>query len=384
MSTNLSDDEQMLVDTVRAFIDRDVKPTVNEVEHANEYPEAWIAAMKEMGIFGLAVPEEYDGLPVSMPAYIRVTEELARGWMSLSGAMGGHTVVAKLLTLYGTEEQKQKYLPPMATGELRATMALTEPNGGSDLQAITTTAKADGDDLVINGSKTWISNVRRSGLVAVLVKTDPAAEPRHTGMSIVLVEPGDGFSISRDLPKMGYKGVESCEISFDNYRTPAAQILGGEPGKGFAQFMKGLEVGRIQVAARSLGVAAAALEDSLQYAQERETFGKPIWKHQSIGNYLADMATKLTAARQLTLFAAEKYESGERCDMEAGMAKLFASEIAQEIALNAIRIHGGYGYSTEYNVERYYRDAPLMIVGEGTNEIQKNVIAAQLVARGGL
>jgi butyryl-CoA dehydrogenase len=374
----------MLVDTVRAFIDRDVKPTVNEVEHANEYPEAWIDAMKEMGIFGLAVPEEYDGLPVSMPAYIRVTEELARGWMSLAGAMGGHTVVAKLLTMFGTDEQKQKYLPLMATGELRATMALTEPNGGSDLQAITTTAKGDGDDLVINGSKTWISNVRRSGLVAVLVKTDPAAEPRHTGMSIVLVEPGDGFSISRDLPKMGYKGVESCEISFDNYRTPAAQILGGEPGKGFAQFMKGLEVGRIQVAARSLGVATAALEDSLQYAQERETFGKPIWKHQSVGNYLADMATKLTAARQLTLFAAEKYESGERCDMEAGMAKLFASEVAQEIALNAIRIHGGYGYSTEYNVERYYRDAPLMIVGEGTNEIQKNVIAAQLVARGGL
>ena len=384
MTSKLNDEEQMLVDTVRAFIDRDVKPTVNEIEHANEYPEAWIEAMKEMGIFGLAVPEEYDGLPVSMPAYIRVTEELARGWMSLAGAMGGHTVVAKLLVMYGTDEQKQKYLPLMATGELRATMALTEPNGGSDLQAITTTAKADGDDLVINGSKTWISNVRRSGLVAVLVKTDPAAEPRHTGMSIVLVEPGDGFSISRDLPKLGYKGVESCEISFDNYRTPKTQILGGEPGKGFAQFMKGLEVGRIQVAARSLGVATAALEDSLQYAQERETFGKPIWKHQSIGNYLAEMATKLTAARQLTLFAAEKYESGERCDMEAGMAKLYASEVAQEIALNAIRIHGGYGYSTEYNVERYYRDAPLMIVGEGTNEIQKNVIAAQLVARGGL
>jgi butyryl-CoA dehydrogenase len=384
MTNHLNDDEQMLVDTVRAFIDRDVKPTVNEVEHANEYPEAWIEAMKEMGIFGLAIPEEYDGLPVSMPAYIRVTEELARGWMSLAGAMGGHTVVAKLLVMYGTEEQKQKYLPRMATGELRATMALTEPNGGSDLQAISTTAKLDGDDLVINGSKTWISNVRRSGLVAVLAKTDPNAEPRHTGMSIVLVEPGDGFSISRDLPKLGYKGVESCEISFDNYRTPKAQILGGEPGMGFAQFMKGLEVGRIQVASRSLGVATAALEDSLRYAQERETFGKPIWKHQSIGNYLAEMATKLTAARQLTLFAAEKYESGERCDMEAGMAKLFASEIAQEIALNAIRIHGGYGYSTEYDVERYYRDAPLMIVGEGTNEIQKNVIAAQLVARGGL
>jgi butyryl-CoA dehydrogenase len=384
MTTSLTEEEQMLVDTVRAFIDRDVKPTVNEVEHANEYPEAWIEQMKEMGIYGLAVPEEYDGLPISMPAYVQVTEELARGWMSLSGAMGGHTVVAKLLTMYGTEEQKSKYLPLMATGELRATMALTEPSGGSDLQAISTVARADGDDLVINGSKTWISNARRSGLIALLAKTDPNAEPRHSGMSIILVEPGEGMNISRDLPKLGYKGVESCEISFDDYRTPAAQILGGEPGKGFAQFMKGLEVGRIQVAARSLGVAAAALEDSIKYSQERETFGKAIWKHQSIGNYLADMATKLTAARQLTLFAAEKYESGERCDMEAGMAKLFASEVAMEIALNAIRIHGGYGYSTEYDVERYFRDAPLMIVGEGTNEIQKNVIAAQLIARGGL
>jgi butyryl-CoA dehydrogenase len=383
-SYNLSEEEQMLVDTVRAFIDRDVKPTVNEVEHANEYPAAWIDQMKEMGIFGLAVPEEYDGLPISMPAYVAVTEELARGWMSLSGAMGGHTVVAKLLTMYGTDEQKSKYLPAMATGELRATMALTEPGGGSDLQAITTVARADGDDLVINGSKTWISNARHSGLIALLVKTDPKAEPRHTGMSIVLVEPGAGMTISRDLPKLGYKGVESCEISFDDYRTPASQILCGAPGHGFTQFMKGLEVGRIQVAARSLGVAAAALEDSIKYAQERETFGKPIWKHQSIGNYLAEMATKLTAARQLTRFAAEKYESGERCDMEAGMAKLFTSEIAMEIALNAIRIHGGYGYSTEYDVERYFRDAPLMIVGEGTNEIQKNVIAAQLIARGGL
>ena len=384
MASYLSEEEQMLVDTVRAFIDRDVKPTVNEVEHANEYPHDWIEAMKEMGIYGLAVPEEYDGLPISMPAYVAVTEELARGWMSLSGAMGGHTVVAKLLTMYGTEEQKSTYLPRMAIGELRATMALTEPSGGSDLQAISTTAREDGDDLVINGSKTWISNARRSGLIALLVKTDPAAKPAHTGMSIVLVEPGDGMTISRDLPKLGYKGVESCEIAFDGYRTPKSQILGGEPGKGFAQFMKGLEVGRIQVAARSLGVAAAALEDSLKYAQERETFGKPIWKHQSVGNYLAEMATKLTAARQLTRFAAEKYESGERCDMEAGMAKLFASEVAMEIALNAIRIHGGYGYSTEYDVERYFRDAPLMIVGEGTNEIQKNVIAAQLVARGGL
>jgi alkylation response protein AidB-like acyl-CoA dehydrogenase len=263
-------------------------------------------------------------------------------------------------------------------------MALTEPGGGSDLQAMTTVALQEGDELVINGAKTWISNARRSGLVALLVKTDPKAEPRYKGMSIVLVEPGEGFNISKDLPKLGYKGIESCEISFDNYRTPVSQILGGEPGHGFTQFMKGLETGRIQVAARSLGVAAAALEDSIRYSQERETFGKPIWKHQSIGNYLAEMATKLTAARQLTRYAAEKFESGERCDMEAGMAKLYASEVAMEIALNAIRIHGGYGYSTEYDAERYFRDAPLMIVGEGTNEIQKNVIAQQLIARGGL
>ncbi|MBK5238280.1 MAG: acyl-CoA dehydrogenase family protein [Actinomycetales bacterium] len=384
MTYNLSEEEQMLVDTVRAFIDRDVRPTVREVEHANEYPEAWIEQMKDIGIFGLAVPEEYDGMPVSMPCYVQVTEELARGWMSLAGAVGGHTVVAKLLTMFGTEEQKKHYLPRMATGELRATMALTEPGGGSDLQAITTVARADGDDLVVNGSKTWISNARRSGLIALLAKTDPNAKPRHSGMSIVLVEHGPGLTVSRDLPKLGYKGVESCEIAFEDYRISQTAILGGEAGKGFVQFMKGLETGRIQVAARSLGVAAAALEDSLEYAQQRETFGKPIWKHQSIGNYLAEMATKLTAARQLTRFAAEKFESGERCDMEAGMAKLFASEVAMEIALDAVRIHGGYGYSTEYNVERYFRDAPLMIVGEGTNEIQKNVIAAQLVARGGL
>jgi alkylation response protein AidB-like acyl-CoA dehydrogenase len=384
MTYNLNEEEQMLVDTVRAFIDRDVKPTVREVEHANEYPEAWIEQMKDIGIFGLAIPEEYEGMPVSMPCYVQITEELARGWMSLSGAVGGHTVVSKLLTLFGTEVQKQQYLPRMATGELRATMALTEPGGGSDLQAITTIAREDGEDLVINGAKTWISNARRSGLIALLVKTDPNAKPRHSGMSIVLVEHGPGLTVSRDLPKLGYKGVESCEIAFEDYRISQSAILGGEAGKGFVQFMKGLETGRIQVAARSLGVAAAALEDSLDYAQQRETFGKPIWKHQSIGNYLAEMATKLTAARQLTWFAAEKFESGERCDMEAGMAKLFASEVAMEIALDAVRIHGGYGYSTEYNVERYFRDAPLMIVGEGTNEIQKNVIAAQLVARGGL
>ena len=384
MSSALTEEERLLVQTVRAFIDRDVKPTVRDVEHANEYPEKWIEQMKQIGIYGLAIPEEYGGSPVSMPCYVLVTQELARGWMSLAGAMGGHTVVAKLLTLFGTEEQKKTYLPAMATGEVRATMALTEPGGGSDLQNMTTTALPDGQDLVITGTKTWISNARRSGVIALLCKTDPKATPRHTGISIVLAEHGPGLTVSRDLPKLGYKGVESCELSFDGYRVAGSAILGGVPGKGFAQMMKGLETGRIQVASRALGVATAALEDALAYAQQRESFGQPIWKHQAVGNYLADMATKLTAARQLTLYAAERYESGERCDMEAGMAKLFASEVAMEIALNAVRIHGGYGYSTEYDAERYFRDAPLMIVGEGTNEIQRNVIAAQLVSRGGI
>jgi alkylation response protein AidB-like acyl-CoA dehydrogenase len=380
----LTEEETFLVQTVRAFIDREVKPTVRDVEHANEYPERWIEQMKEMGIYGLAVPEQYGGLPVSMPCYAEVTEELARGWMSLAGAMGGHTVVAKLLVHFGTEDQKERYLPRMASGEVRATMALTEAGGGSDLQAMTTVARSDGDDFVINGSKTWISNARRSGLIALLCKTDPAAKPRHKGMSIILVEHGPGLEVSRDLPKLGYKGVETCELIFTDYRTSKSQVLGGEPGQGFGQMMRGLETGRIQVASRALGVGAAAFEDALKYAQQRESFGKPIWKHQAIGHYLADMATKLTAARQLTRYAAEKFDRGERCDMEAGMAKLFASEVGLEIAVNAVRIHGGYGYSTEFDVERYFRDAPLMIVGEGTNEIQRNVIAAQLVARGGI
>lgn len=310
MNTGLNDEESLLVETVRAFIDRDVKPTVREVEHADAYPEAWIEQMKRIGIFGLAIPDQYGGCPVSMPCYVWVTQELARGWMSLAGAMGGHTVVAKLLSLFGTEEQKRKYLPAMATGELRATMALTEPGGGSDLQAMSTVARADGKELVINGAKTWISNARRSGLIALLCKTDPNATPRHKGMSVVLVEHGPGLTVSRDLPKLGYKGVESCELRFDDCRVPTSAILGGVAGCGFRQMMKGLETGRIQVAARALGVATAALEDALSYARQRESFGQPIWKHQSVGNYLADMATKLTAARQLTRYAAEKFDSG--------------------------------------------------------------------------
>jgi len=381
MTDQLSDEEEFLVETIRNFIDRDVWSAVRDMEHANEYPYAWIEQMKYLGVFGLAIPEQFGGTRVSTSCYVRVTEELARGWMSLAGAMGGHTVVAKLLLLFGTEEQQNAYLPRMATGELRAAMALTEPGGGSDLQAMTTTARRDGDELVINGQKTWITNARTSGLIALLCKTDPAAQPAHTGISIVLVEKGPGLTVTQDLPKLGYKGVESCDLIFDDYRTTATSVLGGTPGSGFTQMMKGLEIGRLNVAARALGVGAAALNDAVAYAQQRESFGKPIWRHQSIGNYLADMVTKLTAARQLTLHAAERYDAGVRADMEAGMAKLFASEVAMEIALNAIRIHGGHGYSTEFDVERYFRDAPLMIVGEGTNEIQRNVIASQLIAR---
>jgi alkylation response protein AidB-like acyl-CoA dehydrogenase len=382
--TGLTTEERAIIDTVRQFVDRQVRPVARELEHANAYPGHLIDQMKALGIFGLAIPEPWGEAPVSMPCYALLTAELARGWMSLAGAMGGHTVVAKLLTAFGTAEQRDRYLPPMATGELRAAMALTEPGGGSDLQAMTTVARPHDDGYLVNGAKTWISNARRSGLIALLCKTDPAARPAHTGISILLIEPGPGFTVSKDLPKLGYKGVESCELTFEDMPVPADAVLGGAEGQGFTQMMKGLETGRIQVAARALGVGWAAFEDALRYAQERESFGKPIWRHQFIGGYLADMATKLTAAQQLILYAAGRCETGERCDMEAGMAKLFASEVAMEAALNAVRIHGGYGYSTEFDVERYLRDAPLMIVGEGTNEIQRNVIAAQLVQRGGL
>jgi alkylation response protein AidB-like acyl-CoA dehydrogenase len=377
----LSKDETAIVELVREFVDKEVKPVVRDLEHDNAYPEELIEQMKQMGIFGLAIPEPWGEARVSVPCYAAVTEELARGWMSLAGAMGGHTVVAKLLLTFGRPEQKDRYLQKMATGEIRATMALTEPGGGSDLQAMRTWAERDGDAYVINGAKTWITNARRSQLVALLCKTDRAAKPAHRGISILLVEKGPGFAVSRDLPKLGYKGVESCELSFDNFRAPTTSLLGEAEGQGFAQMMQGLEIGRIQVASRALGVGRAALEDSLRYAQERETFGKPIWQHQSIGNYLADMATRLTAARQLVMYAARRYESGARADMEAGMAKLFASETAMQIALDAVRIHGGYGYSTEFDVERYFRDAPLMIVGEGTNEIQRNVITRELIKR---
>jgi alkylation response protein AidB-like acyl-CoA dehydrogenase len=379
--TGLDAEESAIVALVREFVDSEVRPVARELEHANRYPGELIGQMKRLGMFGLVIPEPWGEARVSTSCFALVTEELARGWMSLAGAMGGHTVVATLILAYGTGEQKQRYLPRMATGEIRATMALTEPGGGSDLQAMRTTARRRGERYVVNGSKVWISNARHARLTALLCKTDPAARPPHAGISILLAEPGPGFAVSRDLPKLGYKGVESCELSFDEFEVPAGALLGGREGEGFRQMMRGLEIGRIQVAARAVGVGRAALEDALRYAQQRESFGQPIWRHQSIGNYLADMVTKLTAARQLVLHAARCFDAGQRADMEAGMAKLFASEAAMQIALDAVRIHGGYGYSTEFDVERYFRDAPLMIVGEGTNEIQRNVIARQLIQR---
>ena len=359
---------------VADFVDTTVRPVARELEHADAYPEDLLEQMKRMGVFGLLAPAEYGGADVSASCFVLVAEQLARGWMSLAGAMGGHSVITYLIKTYGTPEQRDTYLPRLATGELRAAMALTEPGGGSDLQAMTTMATRDGESYVVSGGKTWITNARRAGLLAMLCRTEE-------GFAVLLIEAGTGYTVSRDLPKLGYKGVESCEVHFDDVRVPLRAALGGETAKGFAQMMRGLEIGRIQVAARAVGVAQAAFDDALRYAQQRHSFGKPIWQHQSIGNYLADAATKLHAARLLTLDAAARIDSGQRADLEAGMAKLFASEACLEITTNAIRIHGGYGYSTEFDVERYFRDAPLMVVGEGTNEIQRNVIVRQLIAR---
>jgi len=375
-------EEQTYLETVARFVDADVRPVVRELEHTNTFPAELIERMRALGIFGLCIPDGYGGGAVSTSCYAMVAAELARGWMSLAGAMGPHSVVATLIKHFGTEEQRRKWLPRMATGEIRGAMALTEPGGGSDLQAMRTTARRQTDGTyVVNGSKTWITNARRAGVIALLCKTDPQASPAHRGVSLILVEPGPGFVVSRDLPKLGYKGVESCELSFADYHAPADALIGGIEGEGFAQMMRGLELGRVQVAARAVGVAQAAVDDAVRYSQQRESFGVPIWQHQAVGHLLATMATKTEAARQLMLYAAERYDSGERSDMEAGMAKLFASEVCLEVSADAMRVHGGYGYSPEFDVERYYRDAPLMVLGEGTNEIQKNVIARQLIAR---
>jgi isovaleryl-CoA dehydrogenase len=354
---------------------------VRELDHGDIYPADLIEEMKALGVFGLRVPRPWGESGVTVPCFALVTAELARGWISLAGAFGGHSVVTTLIERFGRPDQQDEYLPRLATGEIRATMALTEPAGGSDLQGIQTIARRDGGDLVINGTKTWISNAVHSELTALLVKTDPEADPASRGISVVLLEKVPGFEVSRPLGKLGYKGIESCELSFTDCRVPASAVLGDEPGVGFAQMMHGLEIGRIQVAGRAVGVAQAALDDAVTYSQERSTFGKPIWQHQSVGNLLADMATKVSAARLLMLHAAVQFEAGERADLEAGMAKLFASEVSMQVALDSLRVHGGYGYSTEFDVERYFRDAPLTIVGEGTNEIQRGVIARRLIER---
>ncbi|MGY1719014.1 acyl-CoA dehydrogenase family protein [Blastococcus sp. SYSU DS0552] len=379
--TALPPHEEEFVALTAEFVDRRVRPRVAEFEAEDRYPHDFVEEMKALGLFGLLVPEEHGGSGVSTACFARVTEELARGWMSLAGAIGGHSVISHLLATVGTEQQRAGYLPRMATGGVRATMALTEPGGGSDLQAMRTHAVRTGDGWEITGSKTWISNAQHSQLIGLLCRTDRDAVPPHTGMSVLLVEPGDGLQISAKIPKLGYRGIEACELTFDAMRVPGTAVLGGEPGRGWVQMMRGLEVGRVQVAARAVGVAQAALAAATRYAQERESFGVPIWKHQSVGNLLADMATKVQAARLLTADAAEKLDGGARADMEAGMAKLFASETAMQVALDAMRVHGGYGYSKEFDVERYFRDAPLMILGEGTNEIQRTVIAAQWIAR---
>jgi len=379
--SDLNPDERDIVSVVHDWVEQSVRPVARDLEHANAYPGELIDAMKHLGVFGLAVPQAYGGSGVSTPCFALVTEELARGWMSLAGAMGGHSVVARLITMFGTGAQQDRWLPRLATGQARAAMALTEPAGGSDLQAIRTRAAANGGGYRLDGVKTWITNARRADVVAVLCKTDPDAVPASHGISILLAEKGPGFTVSRDLPKLGYKGLESCEIVFDGYECPAGALLGAREGQGFRQMMGGLELGRIQVAARAVGVARAAFEDSMRYAQQRETFGQPIWRHQAVGHRLADMATRVDAARLLTLRAAAALDAGRRSDLEAGMAKLFASEACLQVTADAIKVHGGYGFSAEFDVERYYRDAPLMVVGEGTNDIQRNVIIRQLVDR---
>jgi alkylation response protein AidB-like acyl-CoA dehydrogenase len=387
---DLDPGERDIVKVVHEWVEDSVRPVVRDLEHANTYPAEQIETMKQLGVYGLVVPEAYGGSGVSTPCFALVTEELARGWMSLAGAMGGHSVVARLITMFGTSAQKNRWLPDLATGRVRATMALTEPSGGSDLQAIRTRATAADGGYRLDGVKTWITNARTAQVTAVLCKTDPGAVPVSHGISILLAEQGPGFTVSRDLPKLGYKGVESCEIVFDGYECPAEALLGGEEGQGFRQMMGGLELGRIQVAARAVGVARAAFEDSIRYAQQRETFGQPIWRHQAVGHRLADMATQVDAARLMTLRAAAALDAaaagatagaGGRTDLEAGMAKLFASETCLRVTAEAIKVHGGYGYSAEFDVERYYRDAPLMVVGEGTNDIQRNVIVRQLIDR---
>lgn len=369
-----------IVNNVGTWVDREVKPQASEFEHADVYPDPLVKGMSEMGLFGIKIPEDYGGLDLTFECYAGVCIELARGWMSLAGIINTHVLVGYAISEYGTEEQKQKFLPRLVEPEIRCALTITEPDAGSDAQAIKTTAKRDGDDYVINGQKMWVTNGQRAGVYLLMAKTDPAANPRHKGITAFLVEAGTpGFSVGKKFDKLGYKGVETTELSFDDARVPASSVLGGQEGSGFQHIMSALEVGRINVAGRGVGVAQSAFDDAIRYAQQREAFGKPIFEHQAQQLRLAEMATKIRAARLLTFDAARKKDSGIRSDLDAGMAKLFATEMAQEVVLDAMRIHGGVAYSKELPLERYYRDAPLMIIAEGTSDIQKLVIARNLV-----
>jgi alkylation response protein AidB-like acyl-CoA dehydrogenase len=374
-------DERQILDAISKWLERDVRPKAHALEHDDVYPEEMVAQMKALGLFGATIPQAYGGLGLPASTYAKIVILISEVWMSLTGIFNSHLIMAAAVARYGTEAQKQRFLPKFASGEIRGGLALTEPDCGTDLQAIRTRATRAGDHYVVNGTKTWISNGIQGSCFALLVKTDPAAQPRHKGMSLLLAEKRDGFRVSRKLEKIGYKGIDSAELIFEDYRVPADCLIGGAEGHGFHHAIGGLELGRINVAARGVGVANAALKDSVAYAQVRKTFGKPICEHQAIQLKLGEMATRCEAARLLVGNAARAYDAGERCDMEAGMAKYFASEAALENSIEAMRIHGGYGYSKEFNVERYYRDAPLMCIGEGTNEMQRIIIARQLIAR---
>ena len=382
-----TEEQREVVSLVRQFTDEQIIPVASDLERDDIFPDQIVAGLKELGLFGFTIPEQFGGLGLDLTTYALCVIELSRGWMSVSGIINTHFIVADMIMRDGTEEQKQRFLPQMATGEMRCSLSMTEPEAGSDVQAIRTRAVRDGDDYVVNGQKMWVTNGLRSGLVALLVKTDPDAKPAHRGMSCLLVEkpPGaaqdGGLTIPPQLGKLGYKGVETTELVFQDHRVPAANLLGDGEGHGFQQMMSGIEVGRVNVAARGVGVAQRAFELAIRYAQEREAFGKPIAKHQGIQFKLAEMATKIEASRLLMLSAARKKDAGERSDVEAGMAKLYASEICHEVVEDSFRIHGGYGYSKEYEIERLYRDAPLLLVGEGTSEIQKLIVARGMLAR---
>ena len=376
-----NESESLILDSIDRFLERDVKPYVHQLEHDDTYPADMADRMKDLGLFGAVIDPEYGGLGLSSQTYAKIVEHISAAWMSLTGIFNSHLIMAVAVQRFGTEEQKRQYLPSFASGDIRGGLALTEPDCGTDLQAIRTVARRDGDDYVVNGNKMWITNGIHGSCFALLVKTDPTAEPRHKGMSLLIAEKGEGFKVSRKLEKLGYKGIDTAELVFEDYRVPADRLIGGVEGLGLKHALAGLELGRINVAARGIGVARAALDEATAYAQVRKTFGKLICEHQSIQIMLADMATRVEASRLLVNSAAQAYDRGERCDMEAGMAKLFATEAALANATEAMRIHGGYGFSKEFNIERYYRDAPLLVIGEGTNELQRIIIARQLVAR---